>query len=615
MIHSLGWGGLIFIDTVGHCAGLVLFGLLIVLLLRNRRSSNALENRLSLLAAVLVFLWNLAELSFLAHGPNTGAVHPAADISFCCLSLLPAVFLHISLEHRLRVLTFAGYALSASSIALQYGEGGVLRNERSRLSLLILSVGFILLALAAWLWAEWKASHESAGWHPKRVVFVSLAIFASSFLHFQSGHTAGVWMGEAIWHHAVIPLALLILVQDYRFLLLDAFVRFAVSAFWIAACLAAAYFLSVRYQLPQAASQSDFARGLLLTAAGLAVFLLAQSIRYWQIALTRFAFRRPAWAALRCSLLNNAAQSSEALLEHAASTLAAYYQCYRAQAVWETSCENERELGPHPVDRTRHAPDAQLAWAMIAVPIRFSRGDCCTLFLGARAGGRRFLSEDLQTLERAQATLLENVERLRSAEISRSASQAELRALHAQINPHFLFNALNTLYGTIGRESADARRLVLNLAELFRARLQTARTHAPLSEELDIVRAYLEIEALRLGSRLSTGIAVDEGLASIIIPVLTIQPLVENAVKHGMSPAGDVDLQLTVKRAGPGLVVTVADRGPGFQAGEAHRTGSGVGLSNVRKRLSFCYGAVAELRVDSSQAGSIVSFAIPLGTG
>ena len=114
-------------------------------------------------------------------------------------------------------------------------------------------------------------------------------------------------------------------------------------------------------------------------------------------------------------------------------------------------------------------------------------------------------------------------------------SQAELRALQAQINPHFLFNALNTLYGTIGRENPEARRLVLNLADVFRYFLQSDRTFIPVEEELRIVRAYLEIEELRLGPRLRTEIEIDDLALQVSIPALSIQPLVENAVKHGDS--------------------------------------------------------------------------------
>ncbi|HEY2014862.1 MAG TPA: histidine kinase, partial [Bryobacteraceae bacterium] len=117
----------------------------------------------------------------------------------------------------------------------------------------------------------------------------------------------------------------------------------------------------------------------------------------------------------------------------------------------------------------------------------------------------------------------------------RLVSQAELRALQSQINPHFLFNALNTLYGTIPREAVGARRMVLNLADMFRYFLQSDKTFVPLSQEMQIVRAYLEVEQYRLGNRLEMEIQVDDAALEVPIPVLSIQPLVENAIKHGLS--------------------------------------------------------------------------------
>src|SRR6202035_2997713 len=125
-------------------------------------------------------------------------------------------------------------------------------------------------------------------------------------------------------------------------------------------------------------------------------------------------------------------------------------------------------------------------------------------------GGRRYLSEDLQALSRLTAAIVEQVERFRNSEMQRLVSQAELRALQSQINPHFLFNALNTLYGTIPREEVGARRMVINLAEIFRYFLQSDRTFVPLSQEMQIVRAYLEVEQLRLGDRLRVEFQVDE---------------------------------------------------------------------------------------------------------
>jgi hypothetical protein len=169
-------------------------------------------------------------------------------------------------------------------------------------------------------------------------------------------------------------------------------------------------------------------------------------------------------------------------------------------------------------------------WVQAMAPLRFSRGDVQVLLLGSRKGGRRYLSEDLEMLERLTSIVSEQVERRRSSEMEALVSQAELRALQAQINPHFFFNALNTLYGVIARENSAARRLVLNLAGLFRYSFAVSSSLSPLAEEIKIVRAYLAIEELRLGSNLCTEFDIDDSVLSAEVPVLSIQPLVENAV-------------------------------------------------------------------------------------
>ena len=247
------------------------------------------------------------------------------------------------------------------------------------------------------------------------------------------------------------------------------------------------------------------------------------------------------------------------------------------------------------------------------IPLRFSSGDVRFLVMGPRHGGRRYPSEDLEDMRRLGTVIVEQVERSRAEELRRLASEAELRALQAQINPHFLFNALNTLYGTIDRRSHEARRMVLNLADIFRYFLQGDRMTIQLSEELRIVEAYLEIEKLRLGDRLETELIVSESARAAMIPILSIQPLVENAVKHGISAkAGRGRVSVTVSVTAPGLSVSVADTGVGFEESGRHpQDGAGVGLENVRRRLALYYGPAADLSIRSTSDGTTVSFLIP----
>jgi LytS/YehU family sensor histidine kinase len=201
------------------------------------------------------------------------------------------------------------------------------------------------------------------------------------------------------------------------------------------------------------------------------------------------------------------------------------------------------------------------------------------------------------------------VESLRQEEMTRLVSQAELRALQSQINPHFLFNALNTLYGTIPRESSTARRMVLNLADIFRYFLQSDKTFVTLAEEMQIVRAYLEVEQSRLGDRLAVEIQVDDAALPVAIPVLSIQPLVENAIKHGVAQRTEPGfVRITAVHGGEGLRITVENSGaPRGQSAP----GSGVGLENVRRRLEICYGPASDLRIDIQPETAVVELRIP----
>ena len=151
-------------------------------------------------------------------------------------------------------------------------------------------------------------------------------------------------------------------------------------------------------------------------------------------------------------------------------------------------------------------------------------------------GGRRYLSQDLEDLDRLSTELSDQVERRRRTELNRLVAEAELDALRARINPHFLFNSLNALYATIPRSAVDARKTLVNLAEIVRYSLQGTRRFVSLDQEMRIVQAYLQIERLRLGERLRTGIDIVEDTLQIAVPVLSIQPLVENAVNPHFSP-------------------------------------------------------------------------------
>jgi signal transduction histidine kinase len=200
-------------------------------------------------------------------------------------------------------------------------------------------------------------------------------------------------------------------------------------------------------------------------------------------------------------------------------------------------------------------------------------------------------------------------------ELRKLLTQAELRALRAQIDPHFFFNALNSVAALIPRDPAAAEELIEDLADLFRHSFKPSRDFIALDEELRLVETYLKVERRRFGDKLQFNKVVAPEALTARIPALTVQPLVENAVKHGIGnlpEGGQITLSAAVKDGR--LKIAVADTGAGIAPASLPQLFTrGVGLNNINERLSALYGAQSRLRIDSPPGqGATVSFAIPL---
>lgn len=612
------------VNTIGHFAGTVIFGIFLFLLLRDRVGARLRGSWLSVSAAGCAFLWNLGSVAVLITPTNNNAFATGLLIafSFSVLSVLPAILLHLSLDRKYWPLTGAGYALSAIAVGLHFWDLVQLGRGYQHRALLLITFGFGALTLAAVTFLALRGEPDRRGKMSRMSGAMCAALFAMSFVHFGSAHPAHAWSSELALHHAGIPLALFVLLQDYRFVLLDAFVRFLANAL-LAAALTFLMIRSAGAFVHVNAVVVDNPVYTTLLLIGFCLLLATFAVLRGQLQrwLTRVIFRRPdIEKALQEVQVRAALFSSEPeFLEWAAEQTAKFMSTEEVAVVPEGRLARTLKgfdlLFPLPgsdIPGLRHSPDFQ--WVDAVIPLRLSHGDIRYVLLGRRRGGRRYLSEDLQLLSRLASVLAEQVDRLRNSEMERLVSQAELRALQSQINPHFLFNALNTLYGIIPREVTGARKTVMNLADIFRYFLQSERTFIPLAEEMQIVRAYLDIERLRLGARLETEIDVDEAALSVPIPVLSIQPLVENAVKHGLSQRAEPGLlRLQVKIFQEELLIRVEDTGAGINPDEGFGNGgTGVGLANVTRRLHLCYGLGADLKIVSGPEGTIVSFAVPL---
>lgn len=178
------------------------------------------------------------------------------------------------------------------------------------------------------------------------------------------------------------------------------------------------------------------------------------------------------------------------------------------------------------------------------------------------------------------------------------AKDAELRALQAQVNPHFFFNSLNSIRALVYEEPDSASQMIDQLASLMRYALQSGQQHqVPLKKELEAVEAYLAIEKIRFEDRLRARIEVEPGLEQVMIPPMSLQTLVENAVKYGveMSASGS-DIVLSARREGDNAVIEIANVG----AIRAFGNSTKVGLSNTRKRLALSLGDEASLQLSES---------------
>ncbi len=595
----------VLVNTIGHCAGAVLFGMLLYFFLLNWRHSHEEPTKLPALAAALAFLWNIGSLVALGVGRQAGT---AADVlvaaSFSVLSLLPAVLLHISLVSspggpRYRPLWLSGYIVSSAAIALHVADLITGMPGLHFAALLVVTIGFAMLTAIS---VALEIRQKNGAAMSRLVGAMVLFLFAISFAHFSSEQPHQAWSKEIALHHAGIPLALFVLLQNYRFLLLDAFLRFVVNATLAAAAvLASIRIVESAHFGPRLAE--PFEAGLLFVGACLLLALFVYVRNRVQSWLTQAIFLRSNIDDALQELLKLArdTRDEQQYLPGAAEVIAAFLRTGRHRLTWD-----------EPLDRGRPP-----AWVQATVPLHFSRGDTAYLLLGPRDGARRYLSEDFAVLTRLGAAVVEHVEQLRGLQMQGLVSQAELKALQAQINPHFLFNSLNTLYGTIDRDNAEARRLVLNLADVFRYLLRSDRTLIEIEEELRIVRAYLEIEQLRLGAKLRTEINVDEASLRATIPLLSVQPLVENAVKHGVAPrvgAGFVRLDITSRQ--DTLTVTVSNSG---ECESSALTGAsadrGIGLANVRRRLELCYGEESRFVAEVEDGVTTVGFLLPLRVG
>ena len=198
-------------------------------------------------------------------------------------------------------------------------------------------------------------------------------------------------------------------------------------------------------------------------------------------------------------------------------------------------------------------------------------------------------------------------QQLAAAELQTRLAQSQLENLRLQLQPHFLFNTLNTISAVMYEDVRAADAMLSQLSDLLRLTLRSSSSNElPLEQELQITRRYLELMQKRFESKLSVSYDIDSSLLSSFVPQLILQPLVENSLRHGMN-SGDATMQLGISahRDNGSMILKVSDTGVGLSASTNESSSGGIGLANIRDRLAHLYGANAALTLHSRASGGV----------
>src|SRR6266478_8301495 len=207
-------------------------------------------------------------------------------------------------------------------------------------------------------------------------------------------------------------------------------------------------------------------------------------------------------------------------------------------------------------------------------------------------------------------------EKLATAELQTKLALAQLENLRLQVQPHFLFNTLNTISSVMYEDVRAADAMITQLSDLLRLTLRASRMHEiPLAEELEIARLYMDLMQKRFENKLRVSYVIDPSLNETLVPQLILQPLLENSLRHGMkSGNGAMELSIAAHRENGSLILQVCDTGCGLAVNDAAQLfGRGLGLSNIRDRLAHLYGECQEFSIaNRASGGAQVTLRVPL---
>ena len=587
------------VNLLGFTVGVALYAMLAVMVVRHRRASTASGvDVLLLVTAALGLVWNAGELIVsVGRDFNSGWTHSfLAAAAYSALGFLPSVVVHSAQNEagRSRVVAWLAYAMSFLAGVLHFRAAAVGEAVPSAIALQMLTFGAVTLA-SVMLFFNFRQRIEK-----KAIWATALLVFAVSALHLSRNTGESSWWVELVAHQSSIPLALAILYQNFRFAFADLFLKRAISLVLIAAV---AFGLYVGVAAPilryhETHDRNDvFAISVILTLwiATALVYPLLHRAAEWLV--DRVILQRADYTHLQERIADEV-QSLETVDDVLDAVSA------RVAEAMTAGKHGWVEVG----DGVRYVANP----AAFDVPTAESPAYRVTL--SDLAGGRRLLSDEANLLSAIGLIAARRIDSIRvmhercerefrEQEYSKLATEAELKALRSQINPHFLFNALTTVGYLIETSPKKAVETLMHLTKLLRAVLRSTGEFSTLGDEIRLIEDYLDIERARFEERLVVHVDVPEELRSIQIPALILQPLAENAIKHGISAnkAGG-ELCIRAERHAGSLKVSVRNTAAGRKLHDVS-TSNGVGLQNINERLRSYYGPGAAVTLDFGADG------------
>lgn len=598
------------INLLGFTVGISLYFLLLIMVARYRRTKrNDSVDLLLLATAMLGILWNLGEISvFLWRDFGATTVSPfLTAISYSALGFLPSVVVHSALKNaenpKGNWLTFLSYGLSVLATFLHLQSAFSADVSPSSLGLQILSYGSIGVLIGLLIFNYQQTIEKKAVW------VAALLIFALSTLHLNSHSENSNLLIEIIAHQSSLPLAFVILYQDYRFAFADLFLKRALSLILLTLTASGLYVLvaSPLLRYHETHDRNDVQAISLIIILWVATALIYPTLLKFAIwVVDKIILRRADYQVLWNKLTHQVEEKEtvDGVLDLVCGKLSPALTA--KNVVWTEVYEKNYDNKLSSVNFTPHN-------AEVFIPT--TESPFYKINLKDFSGGRHLLSDEIEMLESVGLLTARRIDALRvtherceqeirEQEFSKLATEAQLSALRAQINPHFLFNALTTIGYLINTAPDKAFATLMRLTQLLRGVLRQTGEFCTLDEELKLIESYLEIERSRFEERLEVEIQIPDDLKKIRVPSLILQPLVENAIKHGISKikkGGRVEISASLEsEKGKVLLnLTVYDTGIGVNQDKISK---GVGLNNIKHRLQNYYGNSASLQIQNVES-------------